>query len=350
MALSPLLHANEPVEMVFAGDAMQHGPQLRNARQSDNTYSYRHCFDYVKDYISSADFSAVNLEAPLAGEPYKGYPQFSAPDSYAQALFDLGFDLLQTTNNHCLDRGAKGAMRTFNTLNRLRIPQVGLYPDIATADSLSPYISDIRGIKMAFLAYTYGTEFGKGNSPIVVNYIDREKIRRDIARAKSLNVDGICVMMHWGEEYHMLPDETQRSLADFIFKEGADIIIGTHPHVIEPCEIRTDPTTGKRKLLVYSLGNFISNQNDLTSRGGAMVRLHITKDLDNGGITIKDASYSLVFVQKPNTGAANCFQLIPAGRDSLVSKQNLPTYKSFLEKSRKILNQYNIDVPEEEIK
>lgn len=344
LSLFSFVAAGEEINLTFAGDAMQHGPQIKAARTANGGYDYTPCFKYVSDDIANADFALVNLECPLGGKPYSGYPNFSAPDEYAKHLKDIGFDFFVTANNHCLDRKDAGAKRTIKQLNALHIPHTGTYLNEAARDSLCPHIVEVKGMRMAILSYTYGTNGIEIQGKLVVDYINRNRIARDIAKARDAKADIICVCMHWGIEYKMLPVDSQRSLADFLVDQGADLIIGSHPHVVEPMEMRYSEKWNKKVLLVYSLGNFISNQNGTDSRGGAMVKVKLQKAID-GKVSLTNAGYKLFFCQKP-AGMGDNYQLIPCGMDHLIRPDSRDAYDAFLRNAHNILNKHNIDVPE----
>ena len=154
--------------LYFAGDAMQHIAQIESALQTDDTYSYKECFTYVKEQVSVANLAICNLEVTLGGKPYRGYPQFSAPDEFAAALKETGFDILLTANNHCLDRRNKGLIRTLDVLDSLGIAHVGTYRNQAERDSLYPYLATVNNITFAILNYTYGTNGIPVNPPCIV--------------------------------------------------------------------------------------------------------------------------------------------------------------------------------------
>lgn len=338
-----LLTLNNEIELVFAGDAMQHKPQATNAQRPDGTFDYSNCFSLIKEDVLKADFAALNLECPLGGKPYTGYPCFSAPDEYALALKNVGFDLFLTANNHSLDRRDKGGHRTIEILDSLKIPHIGTYSNIAARDTLMPFVMDIKGVKFAFMGYTYGTNGIPVQKDFVVDYIDRKKILSDIANAKAAGAQMLCVMLHWGIEYQLLPNKEQKDLAQFLMDNGVDMIIGGHPHVIQPYELKVNPKTGKNCLLVYSLGNFISNQNSTDSRGGAMVTVRVVA---NGSKSeIKSADYSLFFVQKPSY-QANYYQLIPADKPELILPHSKAQFNQFVKNARRIFDKHNINVPE----
>lgn len=305
-----LISETDPVcdsaTIVFAGDAMMHAAQIEAARQADGSYDFTDCFTAVSPYISEADYAVVNLEAPLGGKPYAGYPCFSAPDSYADALAGAGFDLFFTANNHCLDKRDRGARRTVDALSSAGIEHLGTYRDLAQRDSILPLIKDIGGIKVAFLNYTYGTNGIAPQGSIVVDYIDREKIAEDIRSARQKGAELVCAGMHWGYEYKLLPNAEQKALANFLVDQGVDLVIGSHPHVVQPMEMRAD-SCGRRSLVVYSLGNFISNMKTRDTRGGALAKAWISRGPD-GRAGVDSAAYRLVFTI-PAQGGEN-FRLV----------------------------------------
>lgn len=263
--------------LYFAGDAMQHIAQIESALQTDGTYSYKECFTYVKEQVSEANLAICNLEVTLGGEPYRGYPQFSAPDEFASALKDAGFDILLTANNHCLDRRNKGLIRTLDVLDSLGIAHVGTYRDSAERDSLYPYLTTINNITFAILNYTYGTNGIPANPPCIVNLIDTAQILIDINKARAKKADVIIACMHWGDEYVLKQNKTQEQLTDWLIENGVDHIIGNHPHVIQPTELRKDKYNGGHHFIAYSLGNYISNMSARNTDIGMSATLRFSK-------------------------------------------------------------------------
>ena len=256
LSLLSLLQSNNPVELLFIGDAMQHMAQITAASRGDGTYDYSQCFALIEDEVRAADYAVVNLEVTLGGKPYSGYPCFSAPDSYARQLRDSGFDLFLTANNHCLDTRDRGLARTIATLDSLGVPHLGTYVNATERARLMPHITTIRGIRFAFINYTYDTNGITVQRDAVVDYIDRDLIARDVKAARDAGAQVIVACMHWGIEYTLVPVQEQRDLADFLVDQGVDLIIGGHPHVVEPMEVRHSDRYNKDVLLVYSLGNF----------------------------------------------------------------------------------------------
>ena len=261
-------------ELLFVGDAMQHQAQLDRAKEiGGDCYDYSGCFTLIAPEVTAADYAVCNLEVPLGGGPsYTGYPCFSAPDSYAKALRDAGFDLFLTANNHCLDRRDRAARRTLIALDSLGVDHIGTFHDAAQREKLVPFIKDINGFKIGFLNYTYGTNGIEPHDGVEVALIERDRMADEIRKTREAGAEIVVVTIHWGIEYVLLQNKNQESLADFLVDQGVDLIIGGHPHVIQPMKVVRNEKEGKDVLLVYSLGNFISNMKTADTRGGALVR------------------------------------------------------------------------------
>lgn len=339
---SVTLFSQERVTLLFVGDLMQHQAQINAARTSNGKYDYSPCFSLVKEQISKADLAIANLEVTLGGEPYRGYPTFSAPDEFLKAVKDAGFDILLTANNHCLDRGKKGLERTILMLDSLSIPYAGTYRNVSERKKRYPLFIRKNGFCIALLNYTYGTNGIKVSSPNIVNYIDKEIILQDIRSAKSKNPDAIIACMHWGEEYHSLPNQEQRELADWLLQQGVTHIIGSHPHVIQPMELRTDSL--QQHVIVYSLGNFISNMSAENTDGGLIFTLQLEK---RPLPQITQCGYNLVWTARPNLTGEKNYILYPTDfpSDSLPSTAR-NRLNIFIKNSRKLLQQHNIGISE----
>lgn len=339
--LLTLLAAKEPATatLVFAGDAMMHKGQLAAARQADGSYDFSGYFDAFEDYIASADYAVANLETPLGTSNFTGYPCFNAPGTYADELKSKGFDMLLTANNHTLDRRDKGLCTTIEMLDEKGIDHVGTYRNVAERDTVLPMIRSINGIDIAFLNYTYGTNGITVQGDVVVDYIDRRKMSGDIKRAREAGAELVCAAVHWGDEYVLLPNASQRRLGDYLIEEGVDMVIGGHPHVIQPMEMRTD-STGRKHLLVYSLGNFISDMKKTDTRGGSMLRVHVSRDRV-GVAHVDSASYRLVFVE-PGAPGRNHHLVDP---DSCRSQWRGQA-SAFSANARRIFGKHNVSVPE----
>ncbi|MDE7375226.1 MAG: CapA family protein [Muribaculaceae bacterium] len=324
--------------LLFAGDAMMHKSQLAAAQQPDGSYAFDECFAGLAPVISAADYAVVNLEGPLGGKPYAGYPCFCMPDSYGYALRDAGFDMLLTANNHTLDRNDRGLRRTVAMLDSIGVDHLGTYANPAERAEAIPYIVDVNGFKIGFLNYTYGTNGIKPQTDVVVDYIDPNIIKRDIAATRQAGAELVCVAIHWGIEYKLLPETSVKRLADELLAQDVDMVIGGHPHVIQPMEMRRRDD-GRPQLLVYSLGNFISGMSKTDCRGGAMVEAYISRT-PQGEAHVDSAAYRLVFTEQPTKSGQN-FRVVEA--DSATTW--LPQRDAFVASATRIFSAHNIDVP-----
>lgn len=337
--------ADSVVTLLFAGDIMGHDSQIAAAyNDSTKTYDYTDCFRYIKPYVEKADFALANFEVTLAGPPFKGYPQFSSPDALAVAVKDCGFDALVTSNNHTCDGGRKGVVRTLDVLDSLQIPHTGTFHDSAEFRQKYPLIVDVKGIKLAILNYTYGTNELPTPKGTVVNRIDKNNIINDIAAAKRLNPDLIVACMHWGIEYDTVPSRSQMQMAEMLKKQGVDLIIGSHPHVLQPMEV----DTAANQLLVYSLGNFVSAQRTAPRDGAAMVNVRLTKRC--GQKPKIEADYLLTYVHYPKVGDKRLFYIVAVadvenGSLKPIQSDNWGRLSQFAKDAREVMSR-NTNVPE----
>lgn len=315
-----------------------HQRQIDAALQADGSYDYTPCFETVKPWVSSADLAVVNLETPLGGRPYTGYPCFSAPDSYLEALVDAGFDYFLTANNHCLDKGIKGLERTVRQLEKRNLPYGGVYASESERDSIMPRVVDVKGFKIAILNYTYGTNGFKEKGCVKIDRIDRNLIRKDVEKARVKGAELIACCVHWGEEYNQLPNKSQTDLARFLRELGVEMIIGSHPHVVQPMEL-TRNKEGDKVLTVYSLGNFISGMRTSDTRGGAAVTVRIKRNLQNKAV-VDAAFYNLVFV-RPNR-----FQLVKLDVGRKAERVCVDKAGIFAKRTRALLDHNNVNVKE----
>lgn len=237
ISLLSLILGYDEADLVFVGDAMQHKAQLDAARDG-NAYSYDGYFSAIEPIISNADYAVVNLETPVGDKPHTGYPCFNAPPEFLDALVDAGFNLFLTANNHTLDRRAKGLRSTIAELDKRDLDHIGTYADDSARISALPLIKDINGFKVAFLNYTYGTNGIQPSDGVCVDYIKRDLIKADVLQARQAGAEMVCVCIHWGDEYRLLPNRAQKLEAEFLEAIGVDMIIGAHPHVIQPMELR----------------------------------------------------------------------------------------------------------------
>ena len=335
--------ATSSITLLFAGDFMQHQTQI-DAAKTNEGYDYSDCFKYLKEEISSADIAIGNLEVTLGGKPYTGYPAFSAPDEFAFALKEAGFDIFLTANNHSLDRGKYGLERTIQVLDSINIPYLGTYINEDVRNEKYPLLVEKNGFRIALLNYTYGTNGIEVKMPNIVNYIDKVQMSEDIEKAKNFLPDVIIANIHWGEEYQQLPSRNQIELADWLLAQGVDHIIGSHPHVVQPIELRTDSVSGQQNIILYSLGNFISNMSAKHTDGGMMFKMTLEKD---STIRIAESGYSLIWTQRPKLSNKKNFILYPINfpSDSLseMSRYKINNYKK---ETRQLLNEHNQGVSE----
>lgn len=336
------------LSLLFAGDIMGHDSQIASAyNATTKQYDYTSCYQFVKPYIESVDIAIGNLELTLAGPPYKGYPAFSSPDQLALNLKAAGFDVLVTANNHSCDKGKLGIERTIEILDSFKIQHTGTFVDEASRLNDYPLLLEKNGFKLALLNYTYGTNGIPVPKPTIVNAIDTAQIASDIAKTKKSSPDFIIAFMHWGNEYQSLPNSFQKKVTDFLFKKGVALVIGAHPHVLQPMEF--DKT--QQKLVVYSLGNFVSGQRDRYKNGGAMVRVElekITKDSVTSS-TIDSVNYVLQYVHRD---AQKKYIILPVPTfendttDFIKDELSKQAFKIFTEDSRALLDKHNKQVPE----
>jgi len=338
------------ISLLFLGDVMQHDSQIKAAYDLyAKQYDYTSCFQFVKPYIASADLAIGNLEVTLAGPPYKGYPQFSAPDQLALTLKDAGMDVLVTANNHCLDRGRKGLERTILMLDSLDIIHTGTFRDTVERMNDYPMLFEKNGFSFALLNYTYGTNGIPVTKPNVVNTIDTAVIRKDIVKAKKTSPDAIIVFMHWGQEYQSLPNKWQKDVTEFCFRLGVKLVIGAHPHVLQPMEWRKESD----QLIVYSLGNFVSGQRDRYKNGGAMLKVDLMKVVQDSvaETRIDSAGYILEWVYRTPDAKKDYYVLpVPSfEQDSthfIEDEASRLAFKTFVEDSRKLFKKHNVNMEE----
>lgn len=288
------------IRLIFVGDIMGHGPQIEAAMvEKDKLYDYTPCFEYVAPLLREYDLAIGNLELTLPGKPpYTGYPTFKSPDDLAVALRGAGFDLLVTANNHSNDGGLNGVLNTIKTVQQNGFFQTGTFADSLQRKALYPLIVYQGNFKLAFLNYTYGTNGIPTPKPAVINLIDETAIAADMAVARALRPDAIIVLLHWGAEYQLTENTAQRQLAQKVLEWGADVVIGAHPHVVQPIKNQTvsrPDGSAKTGLVVYSLGNFISAQTKTYTNLGLMVGMEWEKNLYTQQTRCVDVHYLPVY-------------------------------------------------------
>lgn len=293
------LSITDTVTISFIGDVMQHGGQISAAlsKGEGKTYNYENAFRRLSGRFRQADLMVANMEFTLGTRPYSGYPTFSAPPEIAYAAKDAGIGLFMLANNHIADKGKTGFENTFKAYEEIGVPTIGVYRTSDEEMKNDPMIVTIKGIKFAFFNYTYDTNGMPVTPPYHVNLQDSTYIREVIAKARLSKADIIIALPHWGEEYHLSPSQEQKEYAEFMFNEGVDVIIGSHPHVPEEAYIYTESSSATapltesepavKRVVFYSLGNYISNQSDPAyTQVGTFVRLRFIKNLLSGKISL----------------------------------------------------------------
>lgn len=299
----------DTLRLLFVGDVMVHSTQYHAAwyEGGDSIYNFNPPFSFIKDLISSADLSMANLEVALGGKPYSGYPLFSSPPEIVDALKEAGFDLLFTANNHAADKGQKGIEATIDRIQKLGLLHTGSFRDSTDRAEHYPLVIEKNNIKLAFLNYTYGTNGMPVRKPNIVNITDTLLIREDLKSARQKQPDYIITCMHWGYEYHQKEHEEQKDLARFLAENGCDLIIGSHPHVVQPYDELINQA-GDTIPVIYSLGNFISNQQWRRSDGGIIFEVILTK---SNGITQRlSSAYEPFWVNRYNDHIRSIYRLI----------------------------------------
>lgn len=342
------------ISISFVGDLMCHSTQFNYAYVAADSFNFNGVFSEVKDYLSSSDFTIGNLETVLGGKDlgYSGYPFFNAPDDFLYAIKVAGFDFLVTSNNHALDQGEAGARRTINKLSELGINYTGTFLSQEDRDSLR--INTINGIEIAILAYSYGTNdipIPKGKE-YLINVIDTLLIKDDISIVKKYNPDIVLVYFHFGEEYDREPDTFQNEIVQKAIFYGADIIIGSHPHVIQPVKyfktVNGNIDTG---FVAYSLGNFISNQKWRYTDAGVILTMDISKNIFTDSVYLNNVNCVPTWVYKGKIEKGNEFVILPA---SISSEDTILTYLTQEDKlimrqaftdTKQILSSYNSTIP-----
>ena len=293
------------ITLTVIGDIMCHNTQYNDAFV-DGVYDFNYVFDDIREKLSVADYTVGNLETTFAGAErgYSSYPEFNTPEELGIALKNAGIDLVSTANNHSLDSRYSGVESTIDFLDEFGIKHTGTYKSQEEQDT--PTIVDIKGLKVAFLSFTYGTN----GIPVAdgreycINLIDDDFIIDRLNLTKAQNPDIICVFMHWGEEYETTPNREQYHLEELLFENGVDVILGSHPHVLqrmEKVDLSTETET-KEGFVIYSLGNFVSGQVKENTKDSIILDLTITKK-GTGEVTIDSAKYTPIYTYR--TGEAS---------------------------------------------
>ena len=303
------------IDILAVGDIMFHMPQIKSADIGQGVFDFNPMFNYVRDYIQAADISIGNYETVTNdSREYSGFPRFNSPPETIMALKETGFDILSTANNHSLDQGKAGIISTIEAINSQGIKHIGTNLDKNT----KPLVVEKEGIKIGFLSYTFGLNgldslLSSEELDYMVNLIDEEKIQNDIQILKSEDVDLIVSYIHWGHEYHDQPSKEQMDLGRDMVDWGINIVFGSHPHLAQKSELIS--IGDKDNLIVYSMGNFISNQRETTmgnpyTEDGVMVKVNIEKDFDLNETRIKQVEYIPTWVYRYNEAGKYSYKIL----------------------------------------
>ncbi|MEG4499618.1 CapA family protein [Microcoleus sp. F10-C6] len=344
----------EEATLIAVGDIMMHSTQTRSGYDAKKkTYNFDSFFAPVKSILSTGDWVIGNLETPLAGEDaggYTGYPLFNAPAQLADAAKKARFNILTTANNHALDRGEKGVIRTIANLRDRKIASTGTAT--STAEASRTLISTKNNISLAMLAYTYSTNgipIPKGKDYLVA-LIDQKKIIKDIAKARKQGADIIAISLHFGNEYQRQPNSEQKQLVENLLKAGADIILGSHTHVVQPYKIFKFPgKNGKTRkaVAIYSMGNFISGQNKKYTDLGVILQVNIRKTLPEKTTEITDVKTHPTWVHRYSLNNKLNYRVLPLAKtvtdkkDPLLATSQYPVLKRDLQDMNNHLNSLN---------
>ncbi len=318
--LDDISEDDDEVLIVFTGDVMVHLPQINRAFSKESGgYDFSPSFKHIKGYIQKADTGVCNFESTLAGKEkgYSGHPRFNAPDELARDLKNVGFDFVATANNHSLDTKEEGLYRTVEIFRKAGMKPFGTAK--TQAERNTPPVLDVNGITIAFLAYTVSTNqipVPEGKEHIV-NLIDTDDLKSayktfklDIEKARHRGAELVAVYMHWGEEYEFEPGRNQKVLASLLARAGANLVLGSHPHVIQPMEyieINGENENENKTLVAYSMGNFVSNQHYIPDviptaevELGKILKIYVKNDKKESRLRINDVKYMLTWVDRLN--------------------------------------------------
>lgn len=312
----------ETISLAVVGDIMFHSAQMQEQHfdKVSGLFNPRPYFEYVEPYFQSADLTIANFETTTGGTDlgYSGYPVFNAPDETIQALKDIGIDVLTTTNNHSLDTDDTGLIRTAKKMKEYEMDSVGTYEE--KPDSRVLY-KKVNNLKIAILAYTestngLGDQYDQDYLHSIINLMEKDIILEDIQEAKDEEADIIISYMHWGEEYEDEPNAKQVKFAEMMAEEGVHIILGSHPHVIQKSDFIE--TKNFDTFVIYSLGNFISNQRAETlgddrrnTEDGVILQLELEKNMTQDELNITDINYVPTWVYREDINKKYDYRVIP---------------------------------------
>ncbi|MFA6597708.1 MAG: CapA family protein [Ignavibacteriaceae bacterium] len=335
------------ITISVVGDLMCHSPQYEYAKVALDSFDFTPAFNEIKKYFGSSDFVFGNLETVTAGKAktYSGYPFFNSPKDYITSLKKIGFNFLFTSNNHCLDRGETGVVRTLEELKKNEINSTGTFASQNERDSIT--VLSANGISFAVVSYTYGTNGNlvpKGKH-YLVNLISDSLVSSDIQKARSCNVDFVLVYFHFGEEYQREPNTYQKAVVQNAIDAGADVILASHPHVLQPIEFFKSKGKLDSGFVAYSLGNFISNQRWRYSDAGVILQFKIKMNRVSHDLKLENIAFVPTWVFKGKIDKKNQFVILPSSKSKndfpFLSNQDYYKMNQSFQDSKQILQKYS---------
>ncbi|MBC7087087.1 MAG: CapA family protein [Tissierellales bacterium] len=323
-------------EIIFVGDIMLHMPQVNSAKTSEG-YDFNPVFKYIKPYIEDSDLAIANIETSFSNKdkPFSGFPLFNSPVEILDALKFTGFNVLSTANNHVLDQGRDGIIKMIDELEKREIEYIG-----TSKGEYTPYkILDVNDIRVGIFTYAFylnglNSRLNEEEISTMLNLYDEDRAKIDIENAKKDGAEIIILFLHWGNEYQKLASDYQRDTALKLAEFGADIIVGSHPHVIQDSEIID---LGDRNTYVfYSLGNFYSNQRQETmgnslTEDGAILKFRLKKDNFSGSTLVENINITPTWVYRKMENGKYGYYILPV-KDALEGNLDLNLPENIIER------------------
>ena len=361
---SGILSQTGRTTIVVAGDIMPHLPVIRSGQINDS-YDFSSIFEYVKAYVSDADYAVVNLETTFSGtdggREYKGHPDFNAPDALATSAYATGFDLMLTGNNRCYDYGTSGMLRTLETIRSAGLDTLGTK---AAVEEASYLVKDLNGVKVGMVCYTFADIASDRNTPIIddtqtdskaaglINVFDYgnldmfyAEMENNISAMRASGAEAIVMYFHWGDQFDTNPTNSQKAMAQRLCDLGVDVIVGSHPHVVQPVELLTSTDGTRQTLCAYSLGNFLSNQREdnigvALSEDGLLLRFTLVEYSD-GTVYIESMELIPTWVLIRGSDGSKTYRILPLNSSSDGWKDAFKLNNTQLENAQKSLNRTN---------
>jgi poly-gamma-glutamate capsule biosynthesis protein CapA/YwtB (metallophosphatase superfamily) len=327
-------------KLVAIGDILLHQSVYKDAATPEGAYNFSPMFEKVRPFIENADLAVANQETMIGGVELglSSYPIFNSPFEIADALKETGIDIVTIANNHSMDKGETGIQNAIDHWNHIGMPYTGAFKSKEDREVIRTVTKN--GINFSFLSYTYGTNGlpVPEDKPYLVNLIDLDLIKQDVEKARMVS-DVVVVSMHWGNEYESLPNQGQIDLANKLSGMGVDIIIGHHPHVLQPMDW-IERGDGSKTFVMYSLGNFLSAQEGLERLTGGIGGVAITKTVHQGNsvITLSDPSFVPTYGYYENW---RDFEVIPMYQ---LDDTFLTNYQAHYENTRNHLMEFTNDI------